>query len=67
MCSNGEAVKQTTMPTKKETTIILADLELKTNKTNDCSLRVEFINTGQDQSYNNNKSFRGTYKIVVTE
>lgn len=66
-CSNGEAVKQTTMPTKKETTIILDNLELKTNKTNECNLRIEFKNTNQDQSYNNNKSFRGTYKVVVIE
>ena len=55
------------MPTKKETITILDNLEIKTNKTNDCTLRVEFINTGIDQSYNNNKSFRGTYKIVVIE
>jgi hypothetical protein len=66
-CSNGEAVKQTTMPTKKETITILDNLEIKTNKTNDCTLRVEFKNIGVDQSYNNNKSFRGTYKIVVIE
>ena len=65
-CSNGEAVKQTTMPTKK-TDKILNNLELKTNKTNECTLKVEFQNLGIDQSYNNNKSFRGTYKIVVEE
>ena len=64
-CSNGETVNQTTMPISNTT--ILKDLELKTNKTNDCSLTVEFINTGVDQSYNNNKSFRGTYKIIVEE
>ena len=67
MCSNGEAVKQTSMPTKKEDVIILDNLEIKTNKTNDCSLKVEFKNLGTDQSYNNNKSFRGTYKIVTKE
>lgn len=64
-CSNGEAVNKTTMPISSTT--IIKDLELKTNKTNDCSLTVEFINTGVDQSYNNNKSFRGTYKIIVEE
>ena len=55
------------MPTKKETITILDNLEIKTNKTNECSLRVEFKNIGMDQSYNNNKEFRGTYKIVVIE
>lgn len=66
-CSNGEAVKETTMPTEKGPIVILDNLELKTNKTNECNLKVEFKNTGLDQSYNNNKSFRGTYKIVIIE
>lgn len=66
-CSNGEAIKQTTMPTSKKTIKILDNLELKTNKTNECTLKIEFQNLGIDQSYNNNKSFRGTYKIVVEE
>lgn len=66
-CSNGEAVKQTAMPTNKKTIKILDSLELKTNKTNECTLKIEFQNLGIDQSYNNNKSFRGTYKIVVEE
>ena len=29
--------------------------------------KVTFKNTGADQSYNNNKSFRGTYKIIIKE
>lgn len=64
-CSNGENKKTTIMPTKNGT--ILTDLEIKTNKTNECSLKVEFINTGLDQSYNNSRSFRGTYRIIVEE
>jgi len=62
-CSNGESIKETQMPTGKTT--ILKDLEIKTNKTNECTLKVEFISTGLDQSYNNNRSFRGTYKIII--
>ena len=66
-CSNGEAVKETIMPTKNKTVNILENLELKTNKTNECTLKIEFKNLNIDQSYNDNKSFRGTYKIVVEE
>ena len=64
-CSNGETLKQTTMP--KNNSIILKGLELKTNKTNECNLTVEFISTGLDQTYNSNKSFRGTYRIIVED
>ena len=66
-CSNGEAVKSTQMPINRESKVILDNLELKTNKTNECTLKVEYIKTGLDQSYNNNKSFRGTYKVIVKE
>lgn len=64
-CSNGEAVNETEMPSKKESIEIIKDLELKTNKTNECTLKITFKQLGIDQSYNNNKSFRGTYKVIV--
>lgn len=64
-CTNGEKIENKTMPF--ENSIILENLELKTNKTNDCTIKVTFKNTGADQSYNNNKSFRGTYKIIIKE
>lgn len=64
-CSNGEKVTSKQMPLNNE--IIIDDLELQTNKTNECSIKISFINTGQDQSYNLNKTFTGTYKVVVKE
>ena len=62
---DGKFVENKTMPF--ENSIILENLELKTNKTNDCTIKVTFKNIGVDQSYNNNKSFRGTYKIIIKE
>lgn len=67
-CTNGEKIDNKQMPlSNDEEKIILKDLELKTNKTNNCSITINFKNTGYDQSYNYNKSFGGTYKVVVTE
>lgn len=62
-CSNGEKIVDKQMPLNNE--IILDDLELLTNKTNECVISISFVNTGQDQSYSLNKSFGGTYKVVV--
>ena len=45
----------------------LDNLELETNKTNECTIKINFINTGQDQSYNLNKTFTGTYKVIIKE
>lgn len=66
-CTNGEKIENKQMPASNKNDIILEDLELKTNKSNDCTIRVTFKSTGQDQSYNYNKSFRGTYKFVIKE
>lgn len=66
-CSNGESTGEKQMPTSTEENIILKDLELKTNKSNDCTIKVTFKVTGYDQSYNLYKSFKGTYKFVVIE
>lgn len=66
-CSNGEKVDNKQMPTSTKDNIILENLELKTNKSNDCKIRVTFKSTGLDQSYNLNKSFKGTYKFVIKE
>lgn len=65
ICSNGEKIENEQMPTSNNGNIILENLELKTNKINECSITVKFKNTGTDQSYNYNKSFRGTYKVIV--
>lgn len=66
-CSNGEKVVNKQMPSSDSDAIILQDLELKTNKSNNCTIKISFINNGQDQSYNLNKLFSGTYKVRITK
>ncbi len=66
-CTNGEKVENKQMPINSDDNVILENLELKTNKSNDCTIRVTFKSTGLDQSYNYNKSFKGTYKFVIKE
>ncbi len=66
-CSNGESLKQKRMPTDNKDNIILKDLELPTNVTNDCTIKVLFVNKGTDQSYNSSKAFKGTYKVIIEE
>lgn len=67
VCSNGEKIEHKQMPIDNNDNVILENLELKTNKANDCTIKISFINTNLEQSYNLNKSFSGTYKIVVRE
>lgn len=67
VCSNGEKIEGKQMPTDNNDNVILENIELKTNKSNDCTIKVSFINTGLDQYYNLNKLFSGTYKIVIRE
>lgn len=62
-CSNGEKIENKTMPFQEET--IIENLELKTNKTNDCTITINFLNTGLDQSYNLNNTFKGIYKFEI--
>lgn len=64
-CTNGEHLLNKTMPIEKGTTNILDNLELNTNKTNDCTIKVSFIDKGTDQSYNYNNLFRGMYRVVI--
>lgn len=66
-CSNGEKVDNKKMPVSEKDYVILENLELKTNNTNTCTISITFLNTGLDQSYNLNKSFGGTYKILIKE
>ncbi len=66
-CTNGEKVENKQMPYSNKENIILENLELKTNKSNDCTIKVTFKSTGYEQLYNLNKSFRGTYKFVIKE
>ena len=64
-CTNGEQLQETIMPTSNDNLTILEKLELKTNKTNTCTITITFKSTGLDQAYNFNKSFKGTYKVIV--
>lgn len=66
-CTNGEKIDNKQMPVEENDYNILSSLELKTNKSNECTIKITFINNGLDQSYNLNKSFSGTYKVVVKE
>lgn len=64
-CSNGEKIDRKQMPLENE--YIIQNLELKTNKSNNCSIDIEFLNMNKDQSYNYNKSFSGRYLITIEE
>ncbi len=66
-CTDGQRITNKQMPLSENDYLILDNLELKTNKSNDCTISLKFINTGQDQSYNLKKSFSGTYKIIIKE
>ena len=55
------------MPTQNDDLSIIDNLELKTNKSNTCTINIQFKYTGLDQSYNFNKTFKGTYKVIVNE
>lgn len=69
-CTNGEQITNKKMPIN-DNEIILDDLELKTNKTNECTISVYYLNDNNqdviEQSYYYNNSFRGTYKIEIKE
>lgn len=66
-CTNGEVINNKQMPINNDDEYILRDLELKTNQVNTCTIRFEFVNREIDQSYNFNKQFGGTYKVIVEE
>ena len=66
-CSNGEQTTEKTMPTNNDDLTIIDNLELKTNKSNTCTFNIQFKSTGLDQAYNLNKTFKGTYKVIVNE
>lgn len=64
-CDNGEKVVDKQMPITNE--VILDNLELEANKTNECSITINFKNTGQNQMYNFDNAFTGTYKVIIKE
>lgn len=63
-CTDGSVVTNQ-MPINNDNNVILDNLKLKTNSINNCVLKVEFIRKETDQSYNFDKSFEGTYKVVI--
>lgn len=67
VCSDGSKVENQTMPDTKEEKVIINNLELKPNKVNSCKLTVTFLNKNIDQTYNLNKIFGGTFKVIVKE
>ena len=67
VCSDGSKVENQTMPNTKEEKVIIKNLELKTNKVNTCKLTITFLNKNIDQTYNLNKIFGGTFKVIVEE
>ncbi len=66
-CSNGEKTDKKQMPLNNSENIILENLELKTNKTNTCTITIEFIKTQSNEAYNLNNAFGGTYKININK
>lgn len=65
-CTDGKRIDNKQMPSANSE-IILENSELKTNATNTCTLSIGFVKKDLDQSYNLNKSFGGTYKVIVKE
>ena len=66
-CSNGEKVSNKQVPVDEKNNLIIDNLEVKTNNTNNCTLTIIFKNTGGNQDYNKNKSFGGKYIVSVIE
>ena len=64
-CTDGSRIDNQRMPYTGEEKVILENLELKTNSSNACALSVTFLHKDTDQSYNLNKTFSGTYKVLV--
>ena len=66
-CTNGEKVDTKTMPINPDENEILKDLELKNNKTNECTITIKFVKKEEDQSYNLNRQFKGKYVVKIIE
>ncbi len=66
-CTNGEKIENKQMPINNDDNIIIDNLELKTNKINECTIKINFLQTNYDQTYNLNKQFGGTYKVTIKE
>lgn len=62
-CSNGES-KEEIVPSTDE--IILDNLELKTNKSNECQITLT-LNEDETITESYTQTFKGTYKITIIE
>ena len=63
-CTDGTTITNQ-MPINNDNNIILDNLTLKSNSINTCIINIEFTFLEKDQSYNFNKIFEGTYKVVI--
>ncbi len=66
-CSNGEKISSKQVPVDNKNNLIIDNIEVKTNNTNNCTLTITFIKNGGNQDYNKNKSFGGKYIVSVIE
>lgn len=66
-CSNGERVNSKQVPTNDKDNLIIDNIEVKTNSTDSCTITINYKNNGGDQSYNENRSFGGLFKVSVIE
>ena len=62
-CSDGTNITNQVMPI--EDTKIVSDIELATNKINNCTITIKYTSPTPEVLVN--KSFGGTYKVVVKE
>lgn len=63
-CSDGNTITKE-MPINNDNNIILDNISLKSNSINTCTIYIEFTQLEKDQSYNYNKNFEGTYRVVI--
>jgi hypothetical protein len=67
-CSNGEKTEPKQVPINNEgDNIILENITLPTDKTNTCTMALTFNQKEEDQSYNLEKTFTGTYIIKLQQ
>lgn len=64
-CSDGQVIEKQKMPVKNSS--IIKNQELKTNKINECTIKIEFLNKGNNQFYSPNNSYNGEYKVIIKE
>ena len=66
-CTNGEKLLNQQVPTDNKNNLIIDNIEVKTNNTNNCTITINFKNLDTGQEYNLNRSFGGKIKVSVVE